>query len=114
MHELGVVFTIAKKVEKVAAENNVTKVSKVVLQIGEVSTIIPSYLVDVWNWNAKKTPLLEGSELEIEKIDAITYCEDCEQTYPTVQYGKICPHCQSKNTYLIQGNETEIKEIEVC
>lgn len=113
MHEMGIVFYIAKKVEQVAAENNVEKVNRVVVQIGEVSTVIGDYLTDCWDWNAKRSPVLDGAKLEIENIEAITYCEDCEKTYRTVDYGKTCPYCQSGNTYLIQGNETEIKEIEV-
>ena len=39
MHELGIVFHIAKKVESLAVENHVNHVAKVVLQIGEVSTV---------------------------------------------------------------------------
>ena len=41
------------------------------------------------------------------------YCEDCRKTYPTVEHGKICPHCGSEHTYLLQGSEFNIKEIEV-
>ncbi len=114
MHELGIVFHIAKRVEEIAIENNAEKVGKVVLEIGEVSTIVNSYLTDCWNWNAKKTPVLENSELVIETIEAVTYCEDCKKEYPTVKYGKTCPYCQSGNTYLLRGNETDIKEIEIC
>ena len=29
-----------------------------------------------------------------------------------MKYGKICPHCKRERTYLIQGNECTIKEIE--
>lgn len=39
MHELGVVFHIADIVRDVAVENKATKVQKVVMQIGEVSTL---------------------------------------------------------------------------
>ena len=55
----------------------------------------------------------EGCELEIETIPAVTFCEDCEETYGTVEYGKTCPYCGSEHTFLIQGNEHQIKEIEV-
>lgn len=113
MHELGIVFHIAKRVIKVAEDNNVDHIAKVVAQIGEVSTIIPEYLYDCWDWNAKKNPITDGCVLEIETIPAITFCEDCEQEYETVKYGKICPHCKSENTYLVQGNEALIKEIVV-
>lgn len=113
MHELGVVFHIADSVEKVAVENQAAHVNKVVLQIGEVSLIISDYLEDCWKWNAKRRPMLQGCELEIETIPAITYCEDCGEKYGTVAHGKICPYCGSGRTYLVQGNEAEIKEIVV-
>ncbi len=113
MHELGIVFHIVKSVEEVAKENEATKVNKVILQLGEVSTVIPHYLQDCWKWKCEKSELMSGCELEIEMIPAITYCEDCQQTYGTVEHGKICPHCQSEHTYLVQGNEHVIKEIEV-
>ena len=111
MHELGIVFHIAKQVEEVAAENDVKHISKVVLQIGEVSTVIPDYLLDVWNWNCKKSEVLKDCELAIETIHAVTFCEDCKQEYGTVEHGKICPHCGSENTYLVTGNEVMLKEV---
>ena len=113
MHELGIVFHIAKQIEEIAQANNVKKVNKVVLEIGEVSTVVGSYLTDCWQWNARRNELLSGSELVIETIPGITYCNGCGQQYETVKYGKICPYCSSEDTFLIQGNETEIKEIEV-
>lgn len=113
MHELGIVFHIANQVEKVAVENHVSKVHKVTVEIGEVSTVIPEYLEDCWKWKASKSEILEGCELAIEIIPAVTFCEDCEKTYGTVEHGKTCPHCGSEHTYLVQGNEHAIKEIEV-
>ena len=113
MHELGVVFHIIKNLENVAAENHVEKINKVVLSLGEVSTVIPKYLIDCWKWASDKNELVRGAELSVETIPAVTYCEDCEETYATVEYGRTCPHCGSENTYLVQGNEFMIKEIEV-
>ena len=113
MHELGVVFYIIRDVKKVAEENNVQKIHSVTIQLGEVSGVIFDYLEDCWNWAVKKEPILDGAKLINEQEDAITYCENCQQTYPTVQYGKTCPHCQSDRTYLLKGNGVSIKEIEV-
>ena len=48
MHELGVVFHIADSVMNICQENQGQRVRRVTLQIGEVSTVIPSYLIDVW------------------------------------------------------------------
>ena len=113
MHELGVVFHIADLVSDVAKENKADKIKKVVMQIGEVSTVVNDQLIDCWNWNANRSDLLRGCTLEIEPIPAVTYCEDCFKEYPTVKFGKICPYCGSEHTYLRRGNEVVIKEIQV-
>ena len=113
MHELGVTFHIMDHQEKVAKENQVTHIHSVTLELGEVSTVIESYLQNCWTWAAKKRPLFADAKLIVETLPAITYCEDCEKMYPTVEYGKICPHCGSERTYLLQGSEFNIKEIEV-
>ena len=112
MHELGVVFYVIDDVKQIAAENGAEKIKSVTLEIGEVSTVIPAYLTDCWNWAVTKHDIMNGCELKIEQIDAITYCEDCKKEYPTVKYGKICPHCGSEHTFLLKGNEFNIKEIE--
>ena len=113
MHELGVVFHIADSLAKIAEENHVTRISRVTLEIGEVSTVGQIFRHDVWNWNCKRTPLLSGCALEIERIPAVTHCGACGQDYPTVPQGKTCPYCGSGETWLIQGNEFTIKEIAV-
>lgn len=114
MHELGIVFHIIKTVNEVAAENGVSRVPSVTVQLGEVSGVVPHYLTDCWDWAVKKEELLQGSELRIEPIPAVTYCEGCGQTYPTVAHGKTCPHCGSSETWLLRGNEMAIKEIEAA
>ena len=111
MHELGVVFYVVKDVKKVAEENHVEKVPAVTLEIGEVPGILHDYLTDCWNWAKKKEPLMEEAELKIEQIEAVTFCEECQKEYPTVEHGKICPYCGSENTYLLRGNEFLIKEM---
>lgn len=115
MHELGVVFHVIKMVEEVVEENSLTEVNSVTLELGEVSTVIESYLHDVWKWAvAKRSEHMKEASLIVEKIPAITYCEDCGKKYGTVKHGKICPHCGSARTYLLQGNEFKIKELEAC
>ena len=113
MHELGVVFHVIKTVEEVAAESEITEIKSVTLEIGEVSTVIEDYLRKCWKWSVeKKSTLLKETELIVEKIKAITLCEECNKTFETVEHGKKCPHCGSMKTYLITGNEFSIKEIE--
>lgn len=113
MHELGIVFHIADSVVQVAKDNGASRVHSVTLEVGEVSTVIPEYLLDVWKWNCKRTPMLEDCELLVERLPAVTYCDACGKTYPTVEHGKTCPRCGSDRTWLQTGNEVNIREISV-
>ena len=113
MHELGIVFYIIRDVKETTGENGVEHVSTVVMNIGEVSTVIPEYLTDCWRWAADKEELLKGCELRCDIIPAVTRCEDCGAEYGTVAHGKTCPRCGSNHTFLLRGNEVEIKEIVV-
>ena len=113
MHELGVVFHIMDSLESVAKENDVTQIQSVTIEIGEVSTVSPHYLTDCWEWAIKKKPMLTGCAMKVEILPAITWCDGCKQEYPTVQHGRICPYCGSEKTWLLKGNELNIKEIEV-
>jgi len=113
MHELGIVFYIIRDVKEAAQEHGVEHVNAVVMNIGEVSTVVPEYLTDCWRWAADKEDMLKSCELKVNIIPAVTICNDCGREYGTVEHGKICPFCQSENTCLLHGNEVEIKEIEV-
>ena len=112
MHELGLVNYVVKEVDKIAKEQGVEKIKSVTLEFGEVSGIVTSYLYDYWNWYSKKFPVFEGSTLYCEEIPAVTWCNSCKSKYETVRYGKECPYCHSGETWLLQGNECVIKEIE--
>ena len=113
MHELGIVFYIIKDVKAAAAEHGVSRVSAVVMDIGEVSTIVPDYLQDCWHWACDKEDLMRGCTLKVNTIPAVTHCDCCGRDYPTVAHGKTCPHCGSDRTWLLRGNEVEIRQIEV-
>lgn len=113
MHELGIVFSVMDKVEKVAKENNIKEVSKVTLEIGEVSTIVPSYFLDLWKWAIKKSEIMKNCEANIIIIEGISYCTECKNTFKTTEFAKVCPYCKSDKTYLVTGSEVNIKDIEV-
>ena len=111
MHELGTIVYVMDAVEKIAEENKLTAIESVTLEVGEVSGIVTDYLVDFWNYSRKKSELLKNTELKIETLEAVTFCQNCGKTYPTLKYAKICPYCKSDNTFLVTGNEYNIKEL---
>lgn len=113
MHELGIVMHVVDQVEKVAVENNVERVLKLTLEVGEVSSIVPELFTECFEWAKKKTERLKDTELELILLEAVSYCRDCKKTYKTTEHAKECPHCGGNDTYLVTGNEMNIKDMEV-
>lgn len=112
MHEYSIVVYIVDKVEKIAKEQKLTHIKSITMELGEVSSVLSDYLLDCWNYIHKKSELLKETELIIEMKPAVTICDDCKQTYSTVQYGKKCPYCGSVYTELLTGNQFTLKELE--
>ena len=112
MHEMGIVLHLAKTLDETAEENRLTKIGKVVLQVGEVSGIMTDLFTDAWDYFKGRHEVLKNSELVLETIPAVTGGDSCKREYETVKYGKECPYCHSGETWLLRGNECIIKEIE--
>ncbi len=112
MHEMGIVLHLARTLDQTAEEHRLTSIGKVVLQVGEVSGIMTDLFTDAWDYFKVRHPVLKDAELVLETIPAVTWCDNCKRTYETVKYGRQCPYCQSGETWLQQGNECIIKEIE--
>lgn len=111
MHEMGIVLHLAKTLDETAEEEGLTKIGSVTLQVGEVSGIITDLFTEAWDYFKVRHPVLKESELILETIPAVTWCDNCKQTYETVKYGRECPYCHSGETWLLKGNEVVIKEI---
>ena len=112
MHELGIVKHVIKTVSDIAAENGISRVSRVTLTSPTVSGVVEYQMLDCWDWFRQKTELVRDCALELDTLPAVTLCTACNREYGTVEYGRVCPFCASPETYLLRGNECVIKEIE--
>lgn len=110
MHELGVLIEIVKQVEQIADENKVDKIETLVLQIGELSSMLPHYMKKLYPAAVEGT-VLKDSILEIEVIPANGLCTDCKKVFNLIKEKGTCPHCHSKRFDLLSGKEFMIKEI---
>ncbi|RRD94657.1 hydrogenase maturation nickel metallochaperone HypA [Clostridiales bacterium COT073_COT-073] len=112
MHELGVLIHVVEQVSEVAAENQVESIAKLVLQVGELCSMIPKYMEKVYPAAIEGT-ILEGSELEIERIVAQGKCRQCGHVFGLIEAKGACPSCSDRQFDILQGREFIIKEI-VC
>lgn len=113
MHELSVVFEIVKKVETFAADNGVTKIDKLVLQIGELSSMIPKYIKACYPAAVDGT-IMENTKLEIEILPGNSLCRKCNKVFNLIKNDGKCPGCKSGEWELLSGKEFMIKEIVAC
>jgi len=110
MHELGIVIEVVKQVEAFALENNVKTIDTLVLQIGELSSVIPRYIEEVYPIAVEKS-MLRNTKLKIEITPGLGKCDDCGFGYNIAQNNRTCPKCSSHDWTVISGKEFNIKEI---
>ncbi|GAB6110027.1 hydrogenase maturation nickel metallochaperone HypA/HybF [Fusibacter bizertensis] len=113
MHELGVILQIIERVEAVAVENEITDIQTLVLQIGELSSMIPHY-VEACYPAAVEGTMLENSELVIEILPGNGRCMDCSTIYNLPAHNNHCPKCNGTKFEVLSGLEFNIKEIVAC
>lgn len=113
MHELGVVFEVVKTVEVFAQKNGVTKIEKIVLQIGELSSMIPKYIESCYPAAVDGT-FMENTELEIEILPGNGLCRKCSMVFNLLKNQGKCPGCSNEEWELLSGKEFMIKEILAC
>ena len=110
LHELGVVIEVVKTIERIAAEQQLTKIDTVVLQIGELSSMIPKYIEECYPAAVYGT-IMEDTKLEIEIIPGNALCNDCNKVFNLVENGRKCPNCGSNHCNILSGREFMIKEV---
>ncbi|SCG82500.1 putative hydrogenase nickel incorporation protein hypA [Proteiniborus sp. DW1] len=113
MHELGVVIKVVKTVENFAHKNGVSKIDTLVLQIGELSSVIPKYVEDCYPAAVDGT-MLQNTKLRIEIIPGNAKCCICNKVFNLIQHNKQCPYCHNNHWELLSGREFVIKEIIAC
>ncbi len=110
MHELGIMYNIVNLVERHKTENKLEKVCKIVLQIGEIASVVPRYIEECYLPAIDGTSL-EDCVLEIEIVPAVGKCRDCNKTFNLAEGKGSCTSCKSKEYELITGKEFLVKEI---
>ena len=111
MHELGICDAILKTVDGIAKEEELVSVHKVTLEVGMLSGVVPSFLMDCWQAVIDGTPY-QDTALAVETINGIARCEDCGHEFSADLERLYCPKCMSRRLTPLTGTDLTIKEIE--
>lgn len=110
MHELSIVMNVVQKVEAFARENGLTKVDTLVLQVGELSSMIPRYIEACYPAAVDGTSLQE-TKLRIEIMPGNGMCKGCNTVFNLPENHNTCPKCGGEQWEILSGKEFMIKEI---
>ena len=110
MHELSIMGEVVRIVELTMQVNGLTKVQTVVLQVGELSEIVPHFLEYCYAAASYKTQL-EGSSIEVEIIPGIGRCNTCGKVFNIIENDGECPKCSSSDFEITSGKEFLVKQI---
>ena len=112
MHEVGIISAMLKTIEGVMEEENLTKVEKIVLQVGELSGVLPRYMQECFPAAVYKTRF-QDTRLELDIVPGIARCNRCEMEFNGLKYDLTCPTCGNRDDFeRLSGDELIIKEIQ--
>ena len=113
MHELTLLFGIADKVGKVVKENGLERVDAVVVEVGDLTSVVPEYLLDGYSVVSDDYDFLRGSKLIVERVKGMGLCRECGAVFPIVENKGYCPECGSFDKEALSGQDFIIKEVRV-
>lgn len=112
MHEIGVVRSMVKTVTEFAEENDIKEVLEIVLDIGELSLVIPKYVQQLYPVVVEDT-MLKDTKLVINIIPGMAECDECNELFNVIEQEGYCPNCGSFQKTVLSGQDFLIREIHI-
>jgi hydrogenase nickel incorporation protein HypA/HybF len=108
MHELAITESV---IEAITHRIGDARVSRVLLEIGKLSGVVPDAVRFCFDIAADGTPLV-GAVLDIIETPGRARCRECGARIEIDGPIALC-HCGSANLEFIDGTELRIKEVEI-
>ena len=110
MHELGICDALLKMVRNIAQEEDLQEISRITIEIGSLSGVMPNYMADCW------VAVTDGTELQdvefvIEEVAGTAQCMDCGEEFVADLNRLCCPHCGGNKLAPLTGRDLTLKEI---
>jgi hydrogenase nickel incorporation protein HypA/HybF len=109
MHELSLTETLIDLVQEQAQG---AKVQRVVLEIGQLSAVLPEAMQFCFAACCAGTSL-EEAHLEIVEVPGVAHCQDCGASVALELPFGLCDRCSSLNLRIVQGQDLMLKSIEL-
>ena len=113
MHELGIAKDLWQVITEQAKKNNLNKITKVKIKLGEASGIMEDLLRHSLVDHTFPGSIANNAKLEIIKEEIGAKCNSCN-TMITKSSSKdfSCPKCKSSDIEVVSGRDVYIDNIE--
>lgn len=112
MHEMSLCEGIRRVVDEAALAPEISRVSKVRVEIGRFAGVEKKALRFAWDVVMRGSKA-EGAELEMIDLPGKALCFDCMQTVEIAERLDPCPKCGGGKLLPEGGDEMRIKDMEV-
>jgi hydrogenase nickel incorporation protein HypA/HybF len=112
MHESSIVESLIKNLEKKVLSENIYKIIKINLVVGETTGYMEESLVHYFE-SLPKATALKDSILQIKYIKPQLLCKKCNKNFERTRFSFECPDCGETGEMTKIGTEFYIDNIEV-
>ena len=110
MHEISLLENVREILQDHAKAQNFSQVTKITLEIGQLSCVEPSALR--FGFDAvMKGSLAENAELILTTLVGLGLCEQCKKQVSIATLYEPCELCGHLFVTITQGNEMKIKDL---
>ncbi|MCL2345690.1 MAG: hydrogenase maturation nickel metallochaperone HypA [Desulfobulbus sp.] len=112
MHEMALAEGVLQLVEETARRERAQRVKRVIVEIGQLSSVQPEALRFCFDAVARDG-IASGAELEIIDAPGSGWCLPCAATVPMAESFAACPRCGSYQVQPTGGTEMRVREMEI-
>ena len=112
MHEFSLVENIFKIIDNIIKKENLRKIDKINLIVGEMLQIVPETLIFAFDAVKKETIYCKTAEINIESKPITIECNICNKNIVLKKDEYLCPQCKKNDYKIISGKELIIKSID--
>jgi hydrogenase nickel incorporation protein HypA/HybF len=111
MHEISLSAELAIIVTQVAADEELTRITRINLQFGEMIQVVPDIFRFAFQ-EAVRGTLAENAEVDIEIMPVTLRCARCQNEFLVPDMVFRCINCRSTEFDIIHGKEMFVKSLE--
>ncbi len=112
MHELSIAINIVDIAAAETKKAGARRVTELNVDVGSLSGVIVEALAFAMEVAVRDT-VMEKAKVNIHQIQARARCRSCGEELQIADFFELCPKCNSSDLQIIQGQELQVRSLNV-